>query len=145
MEIDLGGRVLELRAWPVAHTGTDLTVFDRTSARSSPAIWSSTTHTPALDGRLRGWQAVLDELQAMDITRMVPGHGGPVLDWPVGAADTDRYLEVLEADTRAAIDAGQRLGDAVGKIAQGEAENWELFDAYNARNATVAFTELEWE
>ena len=81
----------------------------------------------------------------MDITQIVPGHGGPVLAWPDGGADQVRYLSVLERDTRAAIDAGTRMGEAVEQIAQSEAGNWDLFQAYNPRNATVAFTELEWE
>jgi hypothetical protein len=29
--------------------------------------------------------------------------------------------------------------------AASEKSHWELFDAYNARNATVAYSELEWE
>jgi hypothetical protein len=56
-----------------------------------------------------------------------------------------RYLEVLERDTRAAIAAGARLGDAVETIAQSEAGHWSLFEVHNPRNATVAFTALEWE
>ena len=145
LDIDLGSRVLELRAWPVAHTGTDLTVFDPTTGTLFAGDLVFDGHTPALDGSLQGWRAVLEELRAMELTRLVPGHGGPALDWPEGGADLARYLEVLETDTRAAIDAGLRLGEAAGSIAQSEAGRWQLFEAYNARNATVAFTELEWE
>ncbi len=32
ISLDLGGRVLELTAWPSAHTGDDLTVLDRCDA-----------------------------------------------------------------------------------------------------------------
>jgi len=71
--------------------------------------------------------------------------GGPALDWPEGVDAMKRYLSVLERDTRAAIDRGERLAKAVEHIAQEEADDWELFQAYNPRNATVAFTELEWE
>lgn len=145
LEIDLGGRILSLRAWPVAHTGSDLTVLDTATGTLFAGDLVFDRHTPALDGQLRGWRAVLAEIEAMDLHRVVPGHGGPSLDWPVGARDMKRYLEVLETDTRAAIDAGQRLGDAVENIAQSERGLWSLFEAYNPRNATVAFTELEWD
>ena len=144
-EIDLGGRSLELRAWPTAHTGTDLTVLDRTTGTLFLGDLLFDDHTPALDGSLRGWQAVLGELTGMTFSRVVPGHGGPVLDWPDGAAPLLRYLGVLEADTRAAVAAGLRMGEAIETIAASEAPNWALFEAYNPRNATVAFTELEWE
>ncbi|WP_299964123.1 quinoprotein relay system zinc metallohydrolase 2 [uncultured Roseobacter sp.] len=145
LEIDLGARALQLRAWPAAHTGTDLTVLDAGTGTLFTGDLIFDLHTPALDGRLRGWRAVLQQMQDMDVAQVVPGHGGPVLDWPGGAADMARYLGVLEADTRAAIDAGQRLGEAVESIAASEAGQWQLFEAYNPRNATVAFTELEWE
>ncbi|WP_299870170.1 quinoprotein relay system zinc metallohydrolase 2 [uncultured Roseobacter sp.] len=144
-EIDLGGRLLQLKAWQMAHTGTDLTVLDETTGTFFAGDLIFDLHTPALDGRLRGWRAVLSELGATAFQKVVPGHGRPVLDWPEGLAPMQRYLSVLEADTRAAIDAGQRLGEAVEVIAAEEASNWELFEAYNPRNATVAFTELEWE
>ncbi|EBA05677.1 quinoprotein relay system zinc metallohydrolase 2 [Sagittula stellata] len=142
--IDLGGRVLRLHAWPAAHTTVDLTVFDETTGTLLAGDLLFDLHTPALDGSLRGWQSVLAELEGQG-TQAVPGHGGPILLWPEGAAPLKRYLDTLARDTRAAIDAGDRLGEAVTHIAQSERDAWDLFDAYNARNATVAFTELEWE
>lgn len=144
-DIDLGGRILQLQAWPTAHTGNDLTVLDTNTGTLFAGDLVFDQHAPALDGKLKGWRTVLTQLQAMQVERVVPGHGGPALDWPDGAEATARYLEVLETDTRAAISAGQRLGDAVEVIATGEQTHWTLFEAYNARNATVAFTELEWE
>lgn len=143
--LDLGGRLLDLRAWPTAHTNTDLTVFDRATETLFAGDLVFDGHIPALDGSLRGWQSVLAALRGIAAARLVPGHGGPVLDWPQGGAATARYLDVLARDTRAAIDRGERLGDAVGRVAEGERTRWRLFGAFNARNATVAFTELEWE
>ncbi len=145
MQIDLGDRLLDLRAWPIGHTGTDLTVLDRKSAVLFTGDLIFERHLPALDGSLRGWQAVLTELAGLPAARIVPGHGGPVLDWPEGGEAVQRYLKVLENDTRTAIDTGRRLGDAVNDIAAAEAPRWQLFEAFNPRNATVAFTELEWE
>jgi glyoxylase-like metal-dependent hydrolase (beta-lactamase superfamily II) len=74
--IELGGRVLELRAWPSAHTGADLTVFDRTSGILVAGDLVFDTHTPALDGSLRGWLAVLSRMKGLPARRVVPGHGG---------------------------------------------------------------------
>lgn len=145
LTLDLGGRVLQLQAWPTSHTGTDVTVLDPQTKTLFAGDLVFHRHTPALDGSLLGWRAVMAKLTKQDVVQLVPGHGGPVLDWPVGAQEMQRYLQVLEQDTRAAIEAGTRLGDAVEEIAASEAEAWELFDAYNPRNATVAFTELEWE
>jgi len=144
-EIDLGGRVLALRALPVAHTGNDLTVVDRQTRTLFAGDLVFDRHVPALDGSLRGWRAVLADLQGMDFARVVPGHGASTLPWPEGAEPLMRYLEMLERDTRDALDAGARLSDALGSVARGAAADWALFDVYNPRNVTVAFTEMEWE
>jgi quinoprotein relay system zinc metallohydrolase 2 len=143
--IDLGNRLLHLRSWPMAHTGTDVTVLDERTKTLFAGDLVFHLHTPALDGSLRGWRAALEDLAALEVERVIPGHGGPSLDWPAGGAGIARYLQVLEQDTRTALDRGLRLGEAVKVVAQSEAANWQVFDAYNARNATVAFTELEWE
>ena len=143
--LDLGGRMLDLRAWPLAHTGTDLTVMDRQTGTLLAGDLIFDDHVPALDGSLRGWQGALDVLAAMQLANVVPGHGGPRLEWPGGAEPMRRYLDTLARDTTEAIAAGERMAAAVEWIAASESAHWALFDAYNARNATVAFTELEWE
>lgn len=145
LELDLGGRLLKVQAWPPAHTGTDLTVLDQETDILFAGDLVFDDHVPALDGKLRGWQTVMDDLAEMKLAGVVPGHGGPLLKWPDGAEPMRRYLKVLAEDTRLALDAGVRLGTAAETIARSEAPQWELFDAYNARNATVAYTELEWE
>jgi len=144
-QIDLGGRILTLQAWHEAHTPNDLSVYDAKSGILFAGDLVFDEHVPALDGSVLGWQAVLSDLAADPAAQVVPGHGGPLLPWPAGADDTRRYLGVLAADTRAAIAAGERMADAVGHIAGAERDRWQLFDAFNARNATVAFAELEWE
>lgn len=145
MDIDLGARALRIEAWPTAHTGTDVTVLDHTTGTLFAGDLVFDRHLPALDGRLLGWRAVVAELQAMALERVVPGHGAAALPWPDGSEPLARYLSVLEADTRAAVEAGTRLGTAVEEIAESERGSWALFDAYNPRNATVSYTELEWE
>ncbi len=143
--LDLGGRTLTLTARPTAHTATDLTVSDSATGVLFTGDLVFAEHAPALDGSLRGWQAVLANMRDEQATLIVPGHGGPALPWPEGGADLARYLDLLAADTRAALDDGQPLSAASRTIGRGEAARWQLFDLYNARNATVAYTEMEWE
>ncbi|GEO87474.1 MULTISPECIES: quinoprotein relay system zinc metallohydrolase 2 [Alphaproteobacteria] len=143
--LDLGGRVLALQAWPTAHTATDLTVLDQGTNVLIAGDLLFDSHAPALDGSLKGWRSVLADLMRIRADRVVPGHGGPILPWPEGAEPLARYLGVLDADTRAALQAGLPLSAAARTIAKSEAGHWRLFDLYNARNATVAYTELEWE
>lgn len=145
LEIDLGARALELTAWPQSHTSTDLTVMDVTTRILFTGDLVFDGHAPALDGSLRGWQEAFIALKAIDARAIIPGHGRLMLDWPEAAAPMERYLGRLAEDTREAIDAGSTLGEAIETVAQDEAENWQLFELFNPRNATVAYTELEWE
>ncbi|TNJ40632.1 quinoprotein relay system zinc metallohydrolase 2 [Phaeobacter sp. B1627] len=144
-EIDLGGRRLTLKAWPTAHSSNDLTVLDHMTGTLFAGDLVFDQHIPSLDGRLLGWQSVLAEMSSAEVTAIVPGHGGPVLPWPDGLRPVQRYLEILAHDTRAALRAGERLADAVTHIAEDEEPHWHLFPSFNPRNATQAFTELEWE
>jgi len=142
--IDLGSRPLQLRAWPVAHTDADLTVFDTRSGTLLAGDLVFLEHVPVLDGSIRGWLAVLDTLGRIPAQRVVPGHG-PVMAWPVALEPERNYLQHLAADVRGLIARGTMLGAAAATAGAAEMPHWRLFEEYNARNATAAFSELEWE
>ncbi|MCA6116385.1 quinoprotein relay system zinc metallohydrolase 2 [Bradyrhizobium sp. WSM 1738] len=144
LNLDLGARNLIVRAWPAAHSDCDLTVFDEKSGTLFAGDLVFLTHTPVLDGSIRGWLGVIGELAALPAQRVVPGHG-PVSDWPAALADERRYLETLAADVRGLVARGEPIAAAPGKAAASERSRWELFDDFNARNATAAFSEIEWE
>jgi quinoprotein relay system zinc metallohydrolase 2 len=143
-DLDLGGRSLRVRAWPTAHSDNDLTVLDQQTGTLFAGDLVFLTHVPVLDGSIRGWLAVLDQLGAIPAHRVVPGHG-VVSEWPAALADERRYLEKLAADVRGLIGGGRPITVAADSAAASERPRWELFDDYNARNATAAFSEIEWE
>jgi quinoprotein relay system zinc metallohydrolase 2 len=144
-DIDLGGRRLTLRAWPAAHTDNDLTVFDQATGTLFTGDLLFVRHVPVLDGSLAGWLKDLGDLARLKVRRAVPGHGPLVTKWPQGLSDERRYLERLATDVRGMIKRGVPIAVAAKTAGASERDRWQLFDAYNARNATAAFAELEWE
>jgi quinoprotein relay system zinc metallohydrolase 2 len=143
-KLDLGSRTLTLRAWPAAHSDSDLTVLDEQTRTLFAGDLVFLSHIPVLDGSIRGWLGVIDELSALPAQRVVPGHG-PVSESPAALAEERRYLEVLASDVRALVRRGAPLTVAAATAAASERSRWQLFDDYNARNATAAFSEIEWE
>lgn len=145
MEIDLGGRLLQLRAWPTAHTDTDVTVLDRQSGTLWLGDLLFEQRVPSLDGSLKGWLAAMETLRGLPANQVVPGHGAPSSDWPGAMRSQERYLQALLHDVRKAIKDKQTLTQAVERAAREERPRWLLFDEYHAHNVTSAYTELEWE
>jgi quinoprotein relay system zinc metallohydrolase 2 len=144
-KLDLGGRRLALKAWPTAHTDNDLTVLDEVSGTLFAGDLVVTKHVPVLDGSILGWLAVMDELAQIPAKRVLPGHGPVVDDWQGALANQRRYLERLTKDVRGLISRGATLAVAARSAGLAEKDRWNLFEDYNARNATAAFAELEWE
>jgi quinoprotein relay system zinc metallohydrolase 2 len=142
---DLGGRMLVTETYPTAHTNNDITVRDTATGTVFTGDLVFAGHTPALDGSILGWQAVLDAMTGTEIARIVPGHGPASLDWPAGGDAVRGYLAALTAEVRAAIDRGESMRSAIEHLGQSQRGTWALFDEFNPRNATAAFKELEWE
>lgn len=143
--IDLGGRRLILEAHPPAHTDSDLTVLDEATGTLFAGDLVFLERVPAVDGSVLGWLAVLGSLAQFPAQKVVPGHGPVAAPWPAAMADERRYLELIVAETRRILTAGGTLQAATAKVGLSEKGRWQLFDNYNARNVTAAYTELEWE
>ena len=134
-----------LQAWPAAHTDNDLTVLDEQTGTLfagdlvflDPCAGARRQHSRLAGGRSTSSRRIRAQ-------RVVPGHGA-VSDWPAALADERRYLETLAADVRALVAARQADHGRRRYRRASEKARWELFDDYNARNATAAFSELEWE
>jgi quinoprotein relay system zinc metallohydrolase 2 len=144
LKLDLGSRTLVLRAWATAHSDSDLTVFDEKTKTLFAGDLVFLEHVPVMDGSIKGWLASLDELSALPAERVIPGHGA-VSAWPAALADERRYLETLASDVRALIARGKPISVAADSAASIERSRWQLFEDYNARNATAAFSQMEWE
>jgi quinoprotein relay system zinc metallohydrolase 2 len=143
MELDLGGRTLELRAWPTAHTDADLTVLDGASGTLWLGDLAFDGHLPVLDGKLVGWQQVLEALgREAGVRRAVPGHGRVMGDWPAALAPTAGYLADLRREVEAALGKGLSLTETLE--ATRLPGQWQLAEDFHRRNLTTAYAELEW-
>ena len=135
-DIDLGGRSLRLTAYPLAHSPTDMTVFDSASG----TLWTGDLlfieRTPSIDGSLAGWLDVIEQLRAVPAHRVVPGHGSSTSDLLAALDNEIAFLVVQRGDS---------LEQTIATAAQSEQGRWLLFDIVNRRNVAMVFPMLEWE
>jgi quinoprotein relay system zinc metallohydrolase 2 len=145
--LDLGDRTLLLTAYPVAHTNTDLTVLDKKSS----TLWTGdllfVERTPSIDGDIKGWLAVINELKNNEAEFAIPGHSSSLKDanWKKQLNDQERYLWTLLNDIRASIKKGEVMEKAMGTAAASERSYWQLFDIVNRRNVNNIYPALQWE
>jgi glyoxylase-like metal-dependent hydrolase (beta-lactamase superfamily II) len=105
-DLDLGGKVVQLRTWGAAHSRGDQAVFlpaervlftgDLVEDRFFPIFPFFPPHDTDVDGG--NWISVLGELQRLDATIVVPGHG-EVGDAGL-IATTHEYLSLLQSETK---------------------------------------------
>lgn len=144
-ELDLGGRVLRLKAWPTAHTDHDLSVLDV----QSNTLWAGDLvfngHLPVIDGNLKGWMAALQAIAASSPTQIVAGHGALVAAPARVIEQQLGYLSGLRETVRAALKKRLTLAQTVENTAIKSDIPWALVDFYHRRNVTAAYAELEWD
>jgi quinoprotein relay system zinc metallohydrolase 2 len=145
LDLDLGGRTLNLRAWPTAHTDNDLTVYDPQTG----TLWTGDLlfvgHVPVVDGSIRGWLQVIAEMKALPAERVVAGHGLIGNGWKAAFERQEAYLRTILDQTRAALKAGRTIQQAIATVGESERGDWLLFDLFNKRNVTAVYSEVEWE
>ena len=140
LELDLGGRVLHLQAWPTAHTDCDLTALDRGSGTLMAGDLLFMERLPVEDGSLDGWLGVIDRLRAVPAARVVPGHGPASAPWPAALVAERRYLDSLRASVRRIIALGVPLGQAVAAVPLPADQHWQLTAGNHARNVIASYT-----
>lgn len=148
MQIDLGGRVLDLHAARTAHTDNDLWLRDRATGTLFSGDLVFRDLTPIVDGSVLGWLDWLAQAPQPMPRLVVPGHGGVAGDWQDATGTEIRFLMALVDETRQRIAAGEPMSQAVpgiGAALQPMAGEWNSFDMSVARDATAAYKELEWE
>ena len=144
LTLDLGDRKLTLRAWPPAHTDTDVTVRDERTQTLFLGDLLFRQRIPALDGNLDGWLKAIAKLRGEQASVVVPGHGTVGHDLKVDFAAEQHYLKALRDDTCAYIRHGGGPEDAPQTVMSGQQGNWLLWDQHHPTNVTRAYTELEW-
>ncbi|MFZ9629669.1 MAG: MBL fold metallo-hydrolase, partial [Ilumatobacteraceae bacterium] len=117
LEVEVGGRVLELIEVGPAHTRGDTIVVvpdartvytgDILFIGGTPIVWA---------GPLSNWVAACDLMLAMDVDTVVPGHG-PVTD-KSGVAAVRDYLAFVDREATARHRAGVDVLDAARDIAR---------------------------
>ncbi|MDH5358498.1 MAG: quinoprotein relay system zinc metallohydrolase 2 [Gammaproteobacteria bacterium] len=144
--IDLGNRPLTLTAYTTAHTDHDLTVLDH----NTKTLWTGDLlfieRIPVLDGSINGWIQTMQQLKAMELNHVIPGHGPASSDqWQQGLSNQLRYFTVLRDKIRTVIADFGTIEEASNRVGNEEQPYWELFEYYHRRNVTASFVELEWE
>jgi glyoxylase-like metal-dependent hydrolase (beta-lactamase superfamily II) len=134
-DIDLGGKIVQLRTWGLAHTRGDQVVFlpeERvlfTGDLVENRFFSIFPYFPPDDSDVNGtkWIAVLEQLEKLDPKLVVPGHG-EVGDAGLVTAVRE-YLTLLRSETKRLAAEGQ---DADAIIATLEPQLRERYPDWDA-------------
>lgn len=146
MQLDLGGRLVEIYDFGFAQTGGDLWVWvpdAKVLFAGNPVVTEKPGVPWLLDGHL---QETLDSLIKVrdflpDDALIVPGHGRPMpksgIDWHIN------YLTALRDETKAAIVRGATLEQAVKDVTLPAYQGYAIYGWVHAQvNVPAAYKEL---
>lgn len=111
MQIDLGGETVELIRVAPSHTeGSIIVCLPARRLLFSGDILFTDFHPYLADGDIPGWTKTLDALLAMDVERIIPGHGP--LSTKKDLQEMKEYLLLFDAKARE-LAAGSKDVDAM--------------------------------
>ena len=143
LSVDLGNRIVEIKAWPSGHTDNDLSIFDK----KTKTLWTENIfirRTPSIRASVKGWKKNLEETSKMDVDLIIPGHG-PVKKKNEALKPMLSYFNRLIDNTRKFHKNNLSLSTAIEDFPKENLENWLLYNVYHPSNITKVYTELEWE
>ena len=145
LELDIGDRILTVKAHPVAHTNTDVTVMESKASTLFAGDLLFIERTPVLEGDIKGLITEIENLKSSPAKQVVPGHGPVTKNWVEALNNAQHYLTVLLTDVRASIKKGESMESTMNTAAATEKDQWLLFDIANRRNVNTIYPALEWE
>ncbi len=142
--INLGNRKLLLTSYPTAHTYSDASVFDLKTKTFFVGDLVQDERLPTMDGLVKNWIKVLNEIEKVDFKIMVPGHGKIQKD-NTALKQTRTYLQVLYDDVVDALKKDIPAEKVIEIAGSSEKDKWILFDRVNPGNVVRTFMRYEWE
>ena len=140
LQLDVGGRTVELIEVGPAHTSGDLlvhlpdaaTVFcgDILFIHGTPIIW---------DGPVSNWIDACDRIIGLEAEVIIPGHG-PLTD-AMGVTDVRDYLTFVDNECRERHANGQTAAEVIAEIDLGGFKQWGEWERI-AVNVHAIFREL---
>ena len=143
IEVDLGERIIEIKAWPSGHTDNDLSIYDK----KTKVLWTENIFVdriPPIRASILGWKLNIELLLNQEISMIIPGHGHPKTK-KQAINPMMKYFNRIIKETREYHATNKTLSEAQKNIAKKNIENWLLFENYHISNISKAYTELEWE
>ena len=123
LQVRVGDKHVRLIEVGPAHTRGDVLVVseedrvvftgDILFIEGTPIMW---------EGPVENWIRACEQIEAMDVDVVVPGHG-PITD-PQGAGAVREYLTYVRDEARSRYDAGMTVHDAARDIALGDYSSW---------------------
>ena len=141
-QLDLIGRPVKVLYFGHSSGPGDIAVLDvQTEVLYAGGLLDAQRIPDIQDSELPGWQQALRDLQGMNLSRIVPGHGA------VSSASliktVQQYLTQLETRARALVEKGTSLLSVSEDGELPEFENWDQYDTIHRRNAAIAFLRFE--